>query len=63
MTDTGNAYGWEISYSPKKIQPRAQLTLFVVYIGNEADDGCLKGNLNASRPSEHPTQGEKYQNA
>ena len=23
---------------------------------------CLKKNLNASRPSEHPTQGEKCQN-
>ena len=24
---------------------------------------CLKKNLNASRPSEHPAQGEKCQNA
>ena len=56
-----NAYGWEISDSPKKIQPRAQVTF--VYIGNKADDGSLKKNLNASRPSAHFTQGGKCQNA
>ena len=28
----------------------------------ESTESCFKNNLNASRPSEHPTQGEKCQN-
>ena len=43
-----------------RVDTRVQ-SLFVP--GLVAKDRYLNKNLNASKPSEHPTQGEKFQNA